>query len=107
MRDDTTCSILCQQVYGKRDVEAFKTAIDEEYHHNWIIDNLPAASIVAADGFIETSYSKGFPVGYKTVKSTPYSPEFTSGVASGGGVKAAMDVAADYFLYNHVELIVK
>jgi hypothetical protein len=30
-----------------------------------IIDNLPAASIVTEEGTVETSYSKGFPVGYK------------------------------------------
>jgi hypothetical protein len=36
MRDDTTCSILCQQVYGKKDVEVLEAAIDEDYHHNWV-----------------------------------------------------------------------
>lgn len=36
MRDDSTCNILCQQAYNKKDVEAFKNAIDEGYHHNWV-----------------------------------------------------------------------
>jgi len=36
MRDDTTCNILCQQVYGKKDVEVIEAAIDENYHHNWV-----------------------------------------------------------------------
>jgi hypothetical protein len=109
MRDDTTCNILCQQHYGKRDVEAFKTAIDEGYHHNWIIDNLPAAAIVAEDGYVETSYSKGFPVGYKVPKGVDASTEATPLYSGGGtgGVMADMDATAEYYLFNHVELIIK
>ena len=45
MRDDSYCNILCQKKYNKKDAEEFKKAIVEEYHHNWIIDNLPAASV--------------------------------------------------------------
>jgi transmembrane 9 superfamily protein 2/4 len=41
MRDDSYCNILCQKKYNKKDVETFKKAVTEEYHHNWIIDNLP------------------------------------------------------------------
>ena len=48
MREDSQCNILCQKTYKAEDAEAFMAAIDEEYHHNWIIDNLPAASIVGS-----------------------------------------------------------
>ena len=118
MRDDTTCNILCQQVYGKKDVDAFKAAIDEQYHHNWIIDNLPAASIVESSGFVETSYSKGFPVGFKAPANMPeqlvqhldskavFHPNSGHALAQGGFMKG-MDETADYYLYNHVELIIK
>ena len=41
----------------------FKHTINEEYHHNWIIDNLPAASVIDNDQYITTSYSRGFPIG--------------------------------------------
>jgi hypothetical protein len=40
---------------------------------NQIIDNLPAASIVESSGYVETSYSKGFPVGFKAPRG--WSPE--------------------------------
>jgi transmembrane 9 superfamily protein 2/4 len=103
MRDDSTCNILCQKVYGKNDVIAFKNAIDEDYHHNWIIDNLPAASIVSANGVVETSYSKGFPVGYKV----PSGPSLNSGHGDGGGIMAAIEASAEHYLFNHVELIIK
>jgi transmembrane 9 superfamily protein 2/4 len=43
MRDDSYCNILCQKKYSKKDVETFKKAVVEEYHHNWIIDNLPVS----------------------------------------------------------------
>lgn len=55
--------------------------IEKEYHHNWILDNLPAASVIEAEGTTKTSYRKGVPVGY--VK----------------GPRA--------YVYNHVQLIVK
>jgi len=45
MRDDSYCNILCQKKYSKKDVETFKKAVVEEYHHNWIIDNLPVSQI--------------------------------------------------------------
>ena len=38
--------------------------IQEEYHHNWIIDNLPAASILDSEQYITTTYAGGFPVGF-------------------------------------------
>jgi transmembrane 9 superfamily member 2/4 len=64
MRDDSYCNILCQRKYTKVEVEQFKKAVAEEYHHNWIIDNLPAASVIDTEEYITTSYSRGFPVGY-------------------------------------------
>jgi transmembrane 9 superfamily protein 2/4 len=82
MRDDSYCNLLCQQKYSKKDVDMFKKAIAEEYHHNWIIDNLPAASVIDTEEYITTSYSRGFPVGY-------------------------MDATKGHYLYNHVNIIVK
>jgi len=82
MRDDSYCNILCQKKYSKRDVETFKKAVMEEYHHNWIIDNLPAASVIDTEEYITTSYSRGFPVGYS-------------------------DTNKNHYLYNHVNIIVK
>ena len=51
---------------------------------------------------METSYSKGFPVGYKVAAGPEFAKE-----GDGRGVKVDIDLRADYFLYNHVELIIK
>jgi transmembrane 9 superfamily protein 2/4 len=37
-------------------------AIQRQYHHNWIIDNLPAASILDTDQYVSTQYV-GYPIG--------------------------------------------
>ena len=41
MEQDQFCNILCLEHFKSHDVQAFKAIIKEEYHHNWIIDNLP------------------------------------------------------------------
>eukprot|EP00616_Rhizochromulina_sp_CCMP1243_P016029 CAMPEP_0118963066 /NCGR_PEP_ID=MMETSP1173-20130426/1142_1 /TAXON_ID=1034831 /ORGANISM="Rhizochromulina marina cf, Strain CCMP1243" /LENGTH=637 /DNA_ID=CAMNT_0006911381 /DNA_START=18 /DNA_END=1931 /DNA_ORIENTATION=+ len=64
MEQDMFCNILCLENFKSSDVTKFKKAIREEYHHNWIIDNLPAASILDTDQYITTTYAGGFPVGY-------------------------------------------
>lgn len=38
--------------------------IQKNYHHNWIVDNLPAATKREDDSIIMTSYTGGFPVGF-------------------------------------------
>lgn len=82
MRDDSYCNVLCQVTLSKKDVDAFKRAVSDEYHHNWIIDNLPAASVIDSDSFVTTSYARGFPVGFMDVDKKPK-------------------------LYNHVTLVIK
>lgn len=82
MRDDSFCNVLCQQVLNKKDVEAFKKAVQQDYHHNWIIDNLPAASVIDSETYVTTSYARGFPVGF-------------------------IDVDKKEKMYNHVNLVIK
>jgi len=65
MEQDQFCNILCMEHFKTHDVQAFKAIIKEEYHHNWIIDNLPAASILDSEQYITTTYAGGFPVGYQ------------------------------------------
>ena len=48
-----------------------KAQVKEEYHNNWIIDDLPAASIMDSEQYITTAYAGGFPVGYQEER-TPY-----------------------------------
>lgn len=80
MLEDQPCRVLCSQKLGNKDVEAFKKAIQRKYHHNWIIDNLPAASLVDSEQFITTQFV-GFPVGYVEGTST--------------------------YIYNHVNIIME
>mmetsp|Transcript_48686 Transcript_48686/g.136158 ORF Transcript_48686/g.136158 Transcript_48686/m.136158 type:complete len:637 (+) Transcript_48686:19-1929(+) len=80
MLEEKYCAVLCQQQLTNDDVTAFTAAISQQYHHNWIIDNLPAASILDTDQFVTTQYV-GFPVGYQD------------------GLTA--------FLYNHVNIIIE
>ena len=39
-------------------------AIRKNYHNNWIVDNIPAASKVEDDTTVTTRYWQGFPVGF-------------------------------------------
>jgi len=133
MRESSQCNILCQkvrrrdwahvsalftpypppplpfspQVLHYDDAEVFKAAITEDYMQNWIIDNLPAASIHQSSAVVHRadddeiskteSYRKGFPVGYTKVQavvSRSKKDKLTT-------VKASN---VEFFLYNHVEL---
>jgi len=63
MLQDEFCKILCQVDVKTKSANDFKLAIKREYHHNWIVDNLPAASILDTDQYVSTQYT-GFPIGY-------------------------------------------
>jgi len=80
MLEDEFCSVLCQVDLSAKDLNDFKQAIKRQYHHNWIIDNLPAASILDTEQFVTTQYV-GFPVGYVD--------------------------GPNYFMYNHVNIILE
>lgn len=83
MRVDEYCKILCQVKLNAEQVAQFKRSIDEEYHHNWIVDNIPAASVVDTETFVTTSFSRGFPVGRYD------------------------RVSAKHYIYNHANIIIE
>lgn len=60
---DEYCRVLCQVDISAKDSTDFSQAIKRQYHHNWIVDNLPAASILDSEQYVTTQYV-GFPVGY-------------------------------------------
>lgn len=64
MLQDDFCHVLCQDELAQKDVNDFKNAVKRQYHHNWIVDNLPAASILDSQETVTTQYI-GFPVGYQ------------------------------------------
>jgi transmembrane 9 superfamily protein 2/4 len=80
MLQDEYCKTLCQVDIKTKDVTNFKLAIKRQYHHNWIIDNLPAASILDTEQYVTTQFV-GFPVGYQE--------------------------GVNYFIYNHVNIILE
>jgi transmembrane 9 superfamily protein 2/4 len=80
--EDTYCNVLCATKTGGVDKAAkFADLVADNYHHNWILDNLPAAAVSEAAGSTTTTYSKGIPVGYAKKGKT--------------------------FVHNHVTLIIK
>ena len=78
MLQDEYCKVLCPMTLTSKDITTFKNAIKKSYHHNWIVDNLPAASILDSDQYVTTQYV-GFPIGYEQ--------------------------SSLYYLYNHVNII--
>jgi transmembrane 9 superfamily protein 2/4 len=80
MLQDENCRVLCQVTLKKKEKDEFDKAVANKYHHNWLMDNLPAASILDDDQYVTTEYV-GFPVGYSDSKAK--------------------------YLYNHVNIIIE
>lgn len=69
MKTEMYCEQLCITNLGRgeqRGVTPNKVVktIRRNYHNNWIVDNLPAASKAEDDTTVTTRYWQGFPVGY-------------------------------------------
>jgi hypothetical protein len=124
MRDEMHCEVLCQKLLGSHDLTKLELAVEHDYHHNWIIDNLPVASVVThsfsrtsqspdfqPESTVETSYTKGFPVGFRVVEMSVREPSAATQAAAGEGSTAKAAAApqvtlqsVDYYLYNHVDI---
>jgi transmembrane 9 superfamily protein 2/4 len=69
MRKEMYCEQLCISNIGRAELAGVNPnkavkAIRRNYHNNWIVDNLPAASKVEDDEHITTRYWQGFPIGF-------------------------------------------
>jgi len=64
MREDMYCQILCAKKLDKKSVRQFADSIRKNYHHNWIIDNLPAVGVEGENMDKSNYYIQGFPVGF-------------------------------------------
>jgi len=69
MRKEMYCEQLCISNLGRGEQKGLKPnkvvkAIRKNYHNNWIVDNLSAASKIEDDAQVTTRYWQGFPVGY-------------------------------------------
>jgi len=66
MMQDVYCEQLCMSNLGDNDLGAntMTRAIRNKYHHNWLVDNLPAASKMEDDTTVTTRYWGGMPIGF-------------------------------------------
>jgi transmembrane 9 superfamily member 2/4 len=75
MKHDSFCKHLCMSSLGRsqsKEDNKLANMIRHQYHNNWIVDNLPSASISevmgdgAGDGYERTitKYWQGFPIGF-------------------------------------------
>lgn len=67
MKVDMYCEQLCIADLGRgegADPNDTVDAIRRQYHHNWIVDNIPSAKKLEDETTIHTSYWGGFPLGF-------------------------------------------
>eukprot|EP00565_Helicotheca_tamesis_P008442 CAMPEP_0185724482 /NCGR_PEP_ID=MMETSP1171-20130828/943_1 /TAXON_ID=374046 /ORGANISM="Helicotheca tamensis, Strain CCMP826" /LENGTH=670 /DNA_ID=CAMNT_0028392343 /DNA_START=47 /DNA_END=2059 /DNA_ORIENTATION=+ len=69
MKEDMYCEQLCITNIGRGEAKGVSPnkmvrAIRKNYHNNWIVDNLSAASKIEDDTTVTTRFWQGFPVGF-------------------------------------------
>ena len=80
------CKIVCRKSITKAGARQFASAIDDDYRVHWIVDNLPASTLLTNKAAPSQPYHvRGFPVGFK--------------LAGPAG-------KAEHYLFNHVKIIV-
>lgn len=80
------CEILCRKLYSKADVDLFKEKIDDQYNINWVLDNLPAATVFYFDKEKEKKNEDA--------------------VEWDGGLRVGRKEDNIYYLYNHMRVVV-
>ncbi|KAL8217359.1 hypothetical protein R6Q57_020732, partial [Mikania cordata] len=66
MREELPCKVRCRIKLDAQSAKNFREKIDDEYHVNMILDNLPVAVLrQRRDGSQSTTYEHGFRVGFK------------------------------------------
>lgn len=65
MKQDLYCETLCYSNLGRADIPNRTVRnIRKRYHHNWLLDGIPSASVEEDDVVVTTRYWHGFPVGF-------------------------------------------
>jgi transmembrane 9 superfamily protein 2/4 len=70
--ENIECKTLCTSTYDAAQIAEFNTRIQQEYKIQWIIDNLPAATVVTlldSKGEATTLYDTGFYLGVRAPQS--------------------------------------
>jgi len=68
-KKDMYCEQVCLTNLGRGEHPGARpnkmaSAIHNQYHNNWIVDNLSSASKLEDEEYVTTRYSQGFPVGF-------------------------------------------
>jgi transmembrane 9 superfamily protein 2/4 len=64
MKTERYCEQLCISDLGPSRTNELVKAIQKNYHHNWLVDYLPAASKVEDYRTVTTRYWQGLPIGF-------------------------------------------
>lgn len=103
MRKEVYCSVVCQQDLTEHEAKALKTHIFYAYHNNWIIDNLPSASVGYNEkGAQQKHYAGGFPIGFYLKKPMSNSDTETKKEKK---YKIKQLLGMDFYIFNHVNII--
>ena len=87
MLQDMYCHKVCQKTLNPMDARILKQHVVRGYHNNWIIDNLPSASVGSTDaGQKQKHYAGGFPIGFVDQQSGK---------------------SRDSYVFNHVNIILE
>ena len=86
MLEDMYCEQICVEKVGSVPNEKFKDRVHklivQNYHNNWYVDGLPAASKLENQKVVGVDYTQGFPVGFVD----------------------SQDPKTGIYIYNHVNL---
>jgi len=104
MRDEMHCEVLCQKLLGSHDLTVASVVTHSFSRTSQSPDFQPESTV-------ETSYTKGFPVGFRVVEMSVREPSAATQAAAGEGSTAKAAAApqvtlqsVDYYLYNHVDI---
>ena len=102
MLEDMYCKKLCQKTLEPKQARILKQHIVRGYHNNWIVDNLPSASVGSTEaGQKQKHYAGGFPIGFVDLKSVDPKND-----------KKKKDKKKSYkakntYVFNHVNIILE
>ena len=77
---------VCQVNFSGKEYERMKWYISKSYHHNWLLDHLPSASIISWPIQYE-NFANGFPIGY---------------ILAGNSSESSYI----YYIFNHFNLVI-
>lgn len=100
MKVQESCKVLCKKEYSPEQLTQFVDRIKEDYRVNWLVDNLPASTVMwkqnpdaaadDVDAFVPV-YKKGYALGY----------------VGGGEFAGVGEVEGEIYINNHIAIKIK